>query len=258
MREVLAFAIGELLHGIWKWIAVGVLISSAISVLVPQNALSGKAWATGLTGMVVMLLISLPLYVCATGSVPIAASLVTAGMSPGTALVFLMVGPATNAVTLGTVYKTFGKRVLSVYLATLIAGSMLLGWVFDFVIPAGTAHEHAMHASHPGLLASVAALALIALLGWYAVSDLNAWLAKQRFGSRKPENGESLALAVSGMTCANCARSVRTALLRLPGVTRVSVELGTGTVSISGVELNTTELSKAVNEIGFEVLTPAE
>ncbi|MCF7855135.1 MAG: permease, partial [Candidatus Pacebacteria bacterium] len=92
IRNLLEFAVNELLYPVWKWIAVGILISAAISFFLPENALAEKAWATGLAGMFLMLLISLPLYVCATASVPIVASLVHAGMPTGAALVFLMAG----------------------------------------------------------------------------------------------------------------------------------------------------------------------
>jgi len=256
LKDIFVFGFDDLLRGIWKWIAAGVLISAAISVLIPQDALRGSGWATGLTGMGLMLLISLPLYVCATGSVPIAAALVAAGMSPGTALVFLMAGPATNAATLGAVYKTFGKKVLAIYLLTLISGSILLGWTFDFVVPVGKAQTSAMHAAPPGLLASGAAVVLLALLAWYAISDLATW-ARQHHPSPAPETGKSMSMEVEGMTCPNCAKSVRNALLQLPGVAHVSVDLETGAIRVHGTELDDSRLSRAITDAGFTVVAAA-
>ena len=82
------------------------------------------------------LAVSLPLYVCATASVPIAAALVANGMPAGAALVFLMAGPATNVATIGAIYRGLGVRSLAVYLATIIVGSMTAAVAFDFVIDA--------------------------------------------------------------------------------------------------------------------------
>ena len=84
-------------------------------------------WTQGIWGMLLMLAISLPMYVCATASVPLAASLIVAGMSPGSALVLLMAGPTTNVATMGAIYRAFGQRVLAVFLGTVIVMSISLG-----------------------------------------------------------------------------------------------------------------------------------
>jgi len=121
---------GDLSH----WIFVGLVLSGVIGWLVPPNALAG-IFGTGLTPMLVMLVLGLPLYICAAGSTPLAAALIYKGLSPGAALVFLLVGPATNIGTMGVVAQNFGKRVLAIYLGTLVALSLLLGsalnWVYD-------------------------------------------------------------------------------------------------------------------------------
>ena len=92
------------------------------------------------------LLISVPLYVCATASVPIAAALVHGGLPLGAALVFLMAGPATNVATIGAVRSELGNRTTLVYLGTVIIGSLLLGLSFDFVLQSSPmshgSHEH--------------------------------------------------------------------------------------------------------------------
>ncbi|MBW1762507.1 MAG: permease, partial [Deltaproteobacteria bacterium] len=92
------------------------------------------------------LAIALPLYVCATASVPIAAALIAQGMPTGAALVFLMAGPATNIATIGAVKRAFGGRVLAVYLATVVIGSVGLAYLYDAFIPfeaiGSLTHEH--------------------------------------------------------------------------------------------------------------------
>jgi hypothetical protein len=84
--------------------------------------------------MLAMMLMGIPLYICATGSVPIAAALILKGISPGAALVFLMTGPATNAATLTTVWKTLGRSVAISYLITVAVCALASGLVLDAVL----------------------------------------------------------------------------------------------------------------------------
>ncbi len=110
MPGVLRYALFDLLGAIDLWLIAGILVAALISVLVPPDFFAGQPWSQGLVGMLLVLAISLPLYVCTTASVPIAASLIAAGMPAGSALVFLMAGPATNVATIGAVYRTLGGR----------------------------------------------------------------------------------------------------------------------------------------------------
>jgi len=147
MRGVLRYSLFDLLAAIDIWIVAGVLAAALITTFIPPDYLAEQTWAHGIAGMLLVLAVSIPLYVCTTGSVPIAASLIAAGMPAGTALVFLMAGPATNVATLGAVYRALGVRVLAIYLGTVILMSILLGLGFDSLLqdvePAAHAHAHA-------------------------------------------------------------------------------------------------------------------
>ncbi len=166
--EVGRYALFELLAMIDIWIVTGVLASALITTLIPDGALNDVAFLQGLGGMLTVLVIALPLYVCTTGSVPIAASLIAAGMPLGSALVFLMAGPATNVATMGAVYRALGARVLAIYLGVVAVMSVLLGWLFDFVLGgAGAAAASAHHESFAWweqALAGATSLALVGLL----------------------------------------------------------------------------------------------
>ena len=110
----------DVIQSIWVWLVVGVLISAAISVwIVPNEWFQQLGQSSLLVSLFLMLLISLPLYVCATASVPIAAALVAGGMPTAAALVFLVAGPATNLATIGAIYSQFGVRNTVVYLCLL-------------------------------------------------------------------------------------------------------------------------------------------
>ncbi len=165
----------ELLRSIWRWLVIGVLVSAAISTWVPTGAISDFAGGSGLIAMLPALVIALPLYVCATASVPIAAALVVAGLPVGAALVFLMAGPATNMATIGAVYRTLGKRALAIYLTTVIVGSVLCGWLFGFLIDASGVTAAHIHGTHTWW-STASAIVLLAILGWFVVEDI-----KRRF-----------------------------------------------------------------------------
>lgn len=114
-------------------LAVGILASGILSALVDPGTLS--AYGSGLVAKLVIVVIAAPLYVCATSSLPIAASMLGAGLSPGTAFVFLMAGPATNAATFTTIGKLIGKREAVTYLLCVLGLSILAGTLLDLVAP---------------------------------------------------------------------------------------------------------------------------
>ncbi len=143
------YAYIELLAEISKWMLVGILFAGIISYAVPESLIQNYLGG-GFRSMLVMLLVGIPLYICATASTPLAASLVAKGMSPGTAFVFLLAGPATNAATITMVARFLGKRSATLYLATIsicaIGAGFLLDWLYlklgiSAVATVGTAKE---------------------------------------------------------------------------------------------------------------------
>ncbi len=238
----------DLIQSIWGWLVIGVLVSAAITWLVPENSLADMPLLTGLSALVITLLISVPLYVCATASVPIAAALVAAGLPPGAALVFLMAGPATNVATLGAVYRTLGARTLVIYLGTIVAGSFLAGLAFNSIIhPEVLLHAHD-HTSSWWRLASAIILAL--MIAWFAIDDVRNWLRRR---TKISNNVPSTTLAVAGMTCNGCASKLEKALAAQPGVVKADVSFDQGKAIVSGTasyEL----LSQTVQQTGFAVI----
>lgn len=117
---------------IGKAMLVGLVIAAFISAVVPEGFFAKKL-GTGLFAMVVMMFLGIPVYVCATASVPVAAVLILKGLTPGAALVFLMTGPATNAAGLATVWKILGQRTAIVYLFTVACCALLGGVLLDFI-----------------------------------------------------------------------------------------------------------------------------
>ncbi|MBR9866772.1 MAG: SO_0444 family Cu/Zn efflux transporter [Oceanospirillales bacterium] len=128
----LQFAIIDILDDISKWLAAGLVLAAIIATLVEPESLS--QWGSGLTGTLLMLVVGLPLYICATASTPLAAALLAAGMSPGAILVFLLVGPATNIASLGILSRELGARAVIIYLCGISSCAVLLGLTTDAVL----------------------------------------------------------------------------------------------------------------------------
>lgn len=219
-----------LLRTIAGWVVFGVLLSAAITTWLPPDLFARLNAYGAIVPFAGALLISVPLYVCATASVPIAAALVAAGMPAGAALVFLMAGPATNVATIGAVYRGFGGRVLAVYLATIIVGSVGLGWLFEAVIDAGAVAQAAAH-HHTAWWAVAGAVLGAALFGWFAVDAARGWLR----GRRAPAaEARETVLMVEGMTCGGCARRVEAALRAVDGVEQATVDLAAARATVRG------------------------
>lgn len=124
------YAFGEMIADIGRWLIVGVVIAGIISAAMPPDLLDEYV-GTGFLSYLVMLIVALPLYVCATASTPIAASLLLKGLSPGAALVFLLAGPATNGATITVMLKTLGKRAAFLYVFAIVFCSLLLAYAVD-------------------------------------------------------------------------------------------------------------------------------
>ncbi len=239
----------DILRSIWRWLVLGILVSAAITVFVPPGTLTGLgAWGPLGAGLLA-LAVSLPLYVCATASVPIAASLVAAGMPAGAALVFLMAGPATNVSTLGAVYRGFGRRVLAIYLGTLVVASLSLAMLFEWVIPSAGAVAAAVHQHDATVWEVGAAIALLALLGFFALEDLRR-LRSRRASRSTPEPVHEL--AVEGMVCEGCVRKVERALSSTDGVTGATVTLDPGRAVVRG-DIDDQRLREAIAAAGYRV-----
>ncbi len=128
----IVYASTDLVKDTTLWLLVGLFFAALVNTFIPASFLA--QWGGGVLAMVVMVLVSIPMYICATASTPIAAGLLLAGVSPGAVLVFMMAGPATNIATLGVVRNELGKRALSAYLFGVIGTAMLFGFGVDWAV----------------------------------------------------------------------------------------------------------------------------
>ena len=128
----LKFAVDDLWGDLAGWFFAGLLLAGVISAIIPQELMT-RYLGGGLHSMLIMLLVGIPMYICATASTPVAAALILKGVSPGAALVFLLVGPATNITSLSVLFGLLGKRATVIYLVILSLFAVLSGMMLDII-----------------------------------------------------------------------------------------------------------------------------
>lgn len=261
--EALRYAYIDMMESVGKWLVAGLLVAGLITVFVPDacfEAFKGNSLAS----MLLVLCISVPMYLCATGSIPIAAALMMKGLTPGAALVLLMAGPACSVASVLVVSKVMGRRTLMAYLFSIVAGAVAFGLAADYLLPGAwfvprlAAHCACGEDGGGSLFASGCAILLFALLA-------NAWIL--RIFTRKREtapcredapaatNNTSYStmkqtFIINGMTCNHCRMSAEKAILSVKGVTSATVDLGNKKAEVEG-EFSAEEVCKAVEDTGF-------
>ncbi len=168
----IVYSFVDLFDKVLFWLVIGLVFAALVKTFVPMTFLA--EWGSGLPAMLVMLVIGIPMYVCATASTPIAAGLLLAGISPGTAMVFLMAGPATNISTLGVIGKELGKRSLYAYLTGVGVITLLTGFIVDYLVKLWHIDVQAQIAHSADMVPPV--------IAWATLLLLIAVVLKLRFG----------------------------------------------------------------------------
>ncbi len=151
-----------------KPLLLGIFIAGIISAIIPDDFFASKL-GTGFLPMIVMMAIGIPMYVCSTASVPIAAALILKGISPGAAFVFLITGAATNAAGIMTIYKILGKKVAVIYLTTVVISALISGFLLNFIFK--FVKKQGWHATNSGWMLPqsvkiASAIVLLIILGY--------------------------------------------------------------------------------------------
>ena len=133
-RRVLEYGFSNMIGDVGKRLVFGLVVAGLITVFVPDTFFT-KFADIPVVSMLAVLVVAVPMYICATGSIPIAVALMIKGMSPGAALVMLMAGPAVNAASILVVGKAMGRKTLLVYLASVVAGAIVFGSFIDYALP---------------------------------------------------------------------------------------------------------------------------
>lgn len=171
IKGMFRYAFVTLLGDIAPSLLFGLVIGALITVAIPENfseILLEYSWLS----YVIVILIAVPMYVCATASLPIAAGLMLAGVSPGAAFVFLTAGPATNTVTIGVVKEMLGKTTLYIYLGTIVVGSILFGFLLDYVLSGVDVKEMIHMDEEAGIIAIGSSIVLWAFVLYFTLKPI--------------------------------------------------------------------------------------
>ena len=175
---------GTMVIDLAGWLTFGLIVAALIAALLPADWFADHL-GTGLTPKLLMLLIGIPLYICATSSTPLAFAMVAAGLTPGAALVMLLSGPATNVATMSWLIKDLGLRALIIYLGTIASIALLVDAFFlSFVHIADSAIAHDM-SSHGFGYKEIAAVLFIVLMAWALGMKAREWMNAKGWGATK-------------------------------------------------------------------------
>ena len=233
----------------------GLIVAAAISIFLPPDIIANHFAANKYLQFFMMLAISIPLYVCATASIPIAVALMAKGISPGAAFVFLMAGPATNASSIAVIKNILGKQTLYYYVMLIGVTAIVFGVLLDFFlmfIPPTIPNIH--HHDHGGTLR-------ILLNTIFILVMVNAYLSRFRKDNEvlvedTEESGESLEyleMIVEGMTCGHCKESVESVVNSFNSVEEASVDLMSGKVALSGKGIELNMIKEKIISRGFSI-----
>ena len=134
LKAALKYGFVDMIADIGKWLVIGLVVAALITVAVPESVFETFS-DNPVMGMILALAFAVPMYLCATGSIPIAVALMLKGLTPGAALVMLMAGPACNVASILVLGKSLGRRVMWVYLAAIVGGAVAFGLGIDYLLP---------------------------------------------------------------------------------------------------------------------------
>lgn len=254
--SVFKYAYVDMMQDIGRWLIVGLVVAGLITVFVPESFFALFA-DNSLLSMLIVLLFAIPMYLCATGSIPIAVALMMKGLSPGTALVLLMAGPAVNAASMLVVGKVLGKRTLMIYLLSITAGAIAFGLGIDWLLPRewfttslGMASESSGASSDWFSIGCSIVMALLLV---------NAMILRFRHkddcGCQDQEcECKTRTYRIEGLRCNHCKANAEKAIAALEGVEKVEIDLASGIAVVEG-KVAEDDIRKAVESLGFKLLT---
>jgi uncharacterized membrane protein YraQ (UPF0718 family)/copper chaperone CopZ len=256
LLRMVQYAYRDFMTDIADWLIIGFAVAALISAALPDNFFT-LYLNNELLSMLIVLVAAVPLYVCATGSIPIAAVLMMKGLSPGAALVFLMAGPATNVATMTVIGKVLGRKSLFVYLFSISLCAVLFGWLINNLLPAewftSMLSHHATH-EHQILpqwfeLSSAITLVLLLLNIYYRRFKPSKEISTSNNMSQIINN---LSIEVGGMNCNHCKVNVEKAIKSIEGIESVTADPHSGEVIIAGQEIDLEKVKLKVEDIGYD------
>lgn len=257
-KAAVKYSFTEFLDDISVQFTVGLIIAGLIAYFLPDGFFADSAFSGGFLGMALMIAVGIPMYICATASIPIALTLMMKGLSPGVAFVFLAVGPATNIASITVLSKALGKKITGVYLLTIAVSAIAMGYLLDFIFslfPGGYdfAHCHVDHVhSSAGIINKEIELVIglifliLLMLSIYRKKIAPLFLKREI----KMTNNDKT-ISIEGMTCNHCVQNVQSAIVKVTGVESVVVDLAGKSAVVKG-SFSSDDVIGAIENVGYK------
>lgn len=272
LKETLRYGFVDMVSNVSKWLCIGLVLGALIAAFVPNDFFLALREYPVLC-MLAVLVLAMPMYTCATGSIPLALALVAKGITPGAALVLLMAGPATSIASMLVVGKAFGKRTLVAYLVSIAVGALFFGFIVDAffmdtflaaMLPGGAATEMGHGALGIFDYVCVSFLALLMIYsripkrrGKHCCCDEHCECSEHDHAAACDADLKTGEVAlkhtyrVLGMNCSHCKMCVEKAAMKLDGVTFATADIAKKELEIEG-SVDEAELKAAIEAAGFE------
>ena len=245
---MLRYAYFDMIQDIGLRLVIGLIVAALIQVLVPDEFFLHFG-SNALLQMLVILVVAVPMYICSTGSIPVAAALIMKGLSPGAALVMLMAGPAVNLASILVVRKALGARFTTIYLLVIVVFSILAGLLVNAIginITPMVAQDAccAGETMAPGTFKIVCSILLILLILFALIMEL---FSKSTHNEAGPDTS---VYVVEGMHCSHCEAAVCRALEDVEGVESAKASATRNTLTIKG-PASEASVRAAVEKAGY-------
>ncbi len=250
LGAALRYGFVDMMQHVGKWLVIGLVVAALITVFVPDDFFVGLAQYP-LLAMIAMVAVAVPMYICATGSIPIALSLMMKGLTPGVAFVMLMAGPAANFASVMVLRKSLGTKATAIYIASVVVTAIGFGLLIDYLLPAGwfvpsAAMGAACHGAHAfGWMDTACSALLVALLS-YAF-----YCTKIKKQPEISTEMDKRTYNVKGMMCPHCQANVQKGLESLDGVEAVTVNLDRAYAEVAGDVAPEVVIAK-IEALGYE------
>ncbi len=288
LRATAEYGFVNMIGDVSKWLVIGLLLGALIAAFVPNDFFL-FLHEYPLLCMVVVLVLAMPMYTCATGSIPLALALVEKGITPGAALVLLMAGPATSIASMLVVGKAFGKRTLVAYLTSIAFGAIFFGFVVDTffmdsflasMLPHASAECHGHGALGVFDYVCAGVLALLMIYAKFAHKGCGCHGGCCECGCEHDHDHECgcdehehcdcghnhcdgehehvhcvTVYRINGMTCSHCKACVEKAARMLEGVVSAEADVASKELRVKwhdADDVDESALKKAIEDAGFE------
>ncbi len=246
--EAVRYGLVDMVGSVGKWLVIGLVVAALITVFVPDSIFLGLS-EYPLLAMLAVVAVAVPMYICATGSIPIALSLMAKGLSPGIAFVMLMAGPAANFASIVILGRSHGRKATAIYVASVVVTAIAFGLVIDLLLPrewfalpvslaGGSCHESF------GWFDTACSVLLAGLLIY---SALKSKIVKHN----KPQENMTRKYKIEGMSCNHCKATVERQIGAIEGVENVTVDLSGKTAEVEG-DVAPEKVVEAIRMAGFE------